>query len=100
MYLIISYLHGWNFDGGMGWGMMHWDGIFWVGIMLMLIFWIAVIVAMVFFIRWLIVSTRNRGQSGPHQTQGRSALDILKERYAHGEIDKQEFEEKKRDLLS
>jgi len=33
-------------------------------------------------------------------SRGDSALEILKQRYARGEIDQQEFEEKKRDLLA
>jgi putative membrane protein len=39
-----------------------------------------------------------RGGTTYSRTESSTALDILKERYARGEIGKQEFEEKKRDL--
>jgi putative membrane protein len=80
--------------GGMmgGWGGGSFGGIF------MIIFWILIIVGLVFFIKWLVQSTK--GHSSPGWTGSSSrALDILKERYARGEIKKEEFEEKKRDLL-
>ena len=63
---------------------------------LMFLFWIAVIVAILFLIRWLVVSTRHHRDREAKPTD--SALEILKIRYAKGEIDKEEFEQKKRDL--
>ncbi|HET8563893.1 MAG TPA: SHOCT domain-containing protein [Candidatus Binatia bacterium] len=76
-----------------GWEMhpMWWWG--WgVGMMLMMVlFWGLVVVGVVLAIRWLL------GQGG--QPRSDSALDILRQRYARGEIDKNEFEAKKRDLL-
>ncbi len=39
-------------------------------------------------------------QGGEKQAQGRAPLDILKERYAKGEIDQIEFEERKKHLES
>lgn len=62
----------------------------WGGGIFMLIFWVAVILIIV----WAIQSV---GDSGGRT---RSAQDILKERYAKGEINKQEYEEKKKDLES
>jgi putative membrane protein len=86
-----------GYDYGHGPGMMGWgSGLGWFGGIIMAIFWIAVIVGIILLIRWVIISTR----TASHGTSiGESALDILKKRYARGEIDKQEFEEKKKDLL-
>jgi putative membrane protein len=75
---------------------MMWDGWMhnygsWGGIM-MLVFWVAAIVGIVFLVRWIV------NQSRTNQRRDETPLDILKRRYAEGEITKEEFEEKKRDL--
>jgi len=76
---------GWWMPGP---GMMGWGWI------LMIIFWALVIIGVIFLIMWLAGrSQTNRGR-GPD-----SALEILRERYAKGEINKEEFEQKKRDLM-
>jgi len=82
---------GWH----MGPGMMGGMGMGWFGGIFMIVFWILILVGLVFFIKWLIQST-SRGQAGGGG--GNRALEILKERYARGEIDKAEFETMKLDL--
>ncbi|UCD83033.1 MAG: SHOCT domain-containing protein [Desulfobacterales bacterium] len=79
----------------MGPGMMGGWGMGWFGGIIMIIFWILILVALVFLIKWLVQST-SRNQAGP--AGGNRALEILKERYARGEIDKAEFEAMKTDL--
>jgi putative membrane protein len=72
-------------DGyGMGYGF---GGIF------MLLWWVLIIIGVIMLVKWL---------SHPHPTGehgGSKPLDILKERYARGEIDEQEFKKRKQDLL-
>jgi len=67
--------HGW----GMGW------------------VWILGLAVLVLII-WLIVKMVNQNNS-PKQSNNKSALDILKERYARGEISKEEYKEKRNDIL-
>ncbi len=76
----------------MGPGMMGGWGMGWI----MLLFWILVLVGLILIIKWLLQMT-----SGDKKlTGGGSAIDILKERYARGEIDKTEFQAIKKDLAN
>ena len=82
-------------DWQMGPGMMGSWGMGWFGGIFMIVFWILLLVGLVFVIRWLIQTTGKKGDGGQH---GSRAMEILKERYARGEIDKAQFEAMKRDL--
>jgi putative membrane protein len=72
------------FNGG-GWGMGF-------GGPIMLIFWLLVVIAIVVFVKWL------SAQASPPQSRDRSPLEVLQDRYARGEISREEYEEKRRDL--
>jgi putative membrane protein len=78
--------------GMMGWG--WWGG--WFGWIFMIIFWALVIVGLIFLIKWLASFSRSGVSYGKEQD---SALDILKQRYAKGEINREEFDQKKKDLM-
>ncbi len=68
-----------NGFGGMGFG---W--IFWIVILLVII--------------WAVIQFTNRNKN-IGQSSKESPLDILKKRYAHGKISKEEFERMKKDLM-
>ncbi|UCE51754.1 MAG: SHOCT domain-containing protein [Desulfobacterales bacterium] len=82
-------------DWHMGPGMMQGWGMGWFGGIFMIVFWILILVGLVLVIKWLIQTTSRGKVEG---NTGSRAMEILKERYARGEIDKAEFEEKKKYL--
>ena len=81
--------------GGMMGGMNGWGiGYGFSGWLIMLLFWTAIIAGIVLLVRWLMEGGKLKGL----QTR-ESPLDILKKRYARGEINKEQFESMKHELM-
>ena len=83
----------WMSDGGhmgdWGWGI--------AGMIMMAIFWIGALLVIVYVLRGLVhPNDANRSSRDPDSR----AVSILQERYARGEIDREEFEERRRTLLN
>jgi len=79
------YHHDW------GWGM---GGLGWLG---MLLFWALVVLGIIYLVRALLAGQQGGDASRPKSDTDK-ALDILRERYAKGEIEQEEFEQRKRGL--
>lgn len=75
--------------------MMDWGIMGWIGGIMILVFWTVIISAAVVFIRWLVSSERSRSLPPSNE----SALDILKKRYARGEINKRNMRRRKKIYL-
>lgn len=79
-----------------GWGGHSFYGMGLGGGLLMLLFWIVIILGIVALARWLWNSAP--GGTDKSASERHRALDILDERYARGEIDEDEYQEKRRHL--
>ncbi len=76
------------------WGMHGYSGAWgWLQVLFSVFWWVFVVAFVVAAVKWIFGCRR-----GWHRRS--SAHEILGERYAKGEISKQEFEEKKRDLTA
>jgi putative membrane protein len=75
-----DHMDGWDHMGGWGWAAFGW------------VFMVLIVVLVV----WLIWSTTSGVRQRP--TRRPSALDVLDERYARGEIDRDEYQQRKDDL--
>jgi len=76
-----SWMHGaWGF-GGIG-----------------LLVWLAVIVVVVLAARGILWRRQGTGQDGPARSE--TPLEILQKRYARGDLTKEEYHQKRRDLSS
>jgi len=75
---------------GQSWGWGFWGML---GMVQMLLWWILLILGIAVLVRLLAAGRKETSPRGEDW-----ALDILRERYARGEIDKEEFEQKSCDL--
>lgn len=72
-----------------GWMMGSWG---WLMMLLAVLFWLLIIGGTVWLVIWLTGRART-------PTQAETPLDILKKRYARGEISREDYERTKQDLL-
>ena len=78
--------------GSMGLG---WYGTGWLGIVFMVAWWVAVLIAVIALVKWIFFHGENRTTAA---SGVENALEILKKRYARGEIDKAQYLAMKHDL--
>ena len=83
------YNHGWMFDGGFG--MLF--GVFW-----MVLMWGIPLLLIIALLKYLFAKPRDKDGSEVRPEQ-KTPLDILKETYARGEIGRDEYLQKRDDLL-
>lgn len=81
---------GHEYWGNMGMGFGY--GVGWI---IQLALWVLIIVAIIWLVKWAMKETHARD----HKKREDEAVHILRERYARGEISKEEFKERRQELM-
>jgi putative membrane protein len=82
-----GWMGGWGGGYGFGYGLIH------------MAVSVAVVVGMVLLVIWAVRTMSGAGPHALHQRRS-SGLDVLEERYARGEVNRDEYLQKKKDILS
>jgi putative membrane protein len=83
---------------GPEWGMMGgWGGYGWMGA-IHVIFWVLILVLIIAVIVWFFRSGFQAAPPSARLERRSPGLDVLEERYARGEINRDEYLQKRRDI--
>lgn len=77
----------WHTDDGMGWGVILW------GTIMMVLVWGAIVGLIVWGVQSVTRRERYEHEDANAGSRAHQASDIASERYAHGDIDREEFEQ-------
>ena len=93
--IVTSIISGaaWNWGSG-SWGPGMMSGLGWVWRLLSTLFFLVVVALII----WAVVRAVGHSSPPPETKSGDSALEILRQRYARGEISREEYEAKRKDL--
>lgn len=71
----------------------------WIGMGFMILFWIAIIIGIIYLVRHLVTRPEERDRASTSRENGSSdPLRTLDSRYAAGEIDREEYLQRRKDL--
>lgn len=95
--LLAQSYHDFHGYGGMGGGMGGMGILYWVGALLGLLFALALLILIAAVI-WRLVRSEDGEGAARAEPPSASPMEVLEHRYARGEIDREEFRQKRDDL--
>ena len=73
--------------------MGYWyGGLGWIGMLINLVISVVLIIGVIFLVIWIVKRLSNNNSEREFNNTTLSAVDIAKERYAKGEINREEFQ--------